>query len=1111
MQNHNSSEIARLFYRKMEQIHESKEQPTPSDKLPIVFKFISHIYVYATQDEKLKFADLSTRIAFVGHKFSISNQSLYYVYAFRRYFLKWQFESSEEVPIENLYGMGLLALAESIKGITKQAVPATIQSLLPSRNIFKKSEVKIEAFKPFVRAFIIKDDENNLLLGIDEDNPTEEISIQYNIIGRNDFFNPSIQLMKKVFGFPVSVNLLDVEIDDAGIYRPKGFVILPDYLLDITSISECFTHNNTDPKLYLLKKFIPMSPNIHLAIGNTANYFLDELLSGSDAGFKELFSNIFTHNPIGFSTMDDREIREIYHSCQKHYMHLIDTIQRDFKEQGIDAKNSYLEPSFYSKEYGIQGRLDLWNQKEDGTAAIVELKSGKPFMPNKQGININHYIQTLLYDLLVKSVYGKKINPTNFILYSKVETSRLRFAKVSNTHQLEAMQVRNQIISIEYTMTKMDAKCTSPLQLLNMNRCQKWKGFHLRDLQYFSKAYDGLDQLEKKYFHTMCGFIAREHFTAKIGGSKEGNISGQANLWAKTSIEKQEDFEILSQLSISQFSGGEEEPIITFIKTPSTNPLANFRKGDICVLYPFSGAKKTVLNHQIFKCNIIEINPDFIQIRLRAKQHNSKIFKENEFWNMEHDLYDSSFTSQYKELLSFARMPKEKRSLFLGINAPSHPSENEVEAPTMMTENQQGIFKQIVNQGNLFLLWGPPGTGKTNMMLKNLVGYLLDNSNEHILLLTYTNRAADEICSAIESYHPEIRQQYYRIGSQFSTSEKYKERLLNNLIAECTNRKDVKQIIQQHRIVIATVSSMVSRKDLFKLKKFDRLIIDEASQITEPMLCGLLPVFPRVLMIGDHKQLPAVTTQREEDCLVNDPELNEIGVTDLKTSLFERLYLLYKKENYLFALGQLKEQGRMHQEIMAFPNEQFYEKNLFILPEGISYRNTQISPLKIDDSVLGSHRIIFKPVISNTHHLFEKTNEEEADKIVELIKAFKALYEKNNLDFNYRKIGVITPFRAQIACIRNKIQLAGIPTEALTIDTVERYQGGARDIILISVCANSVMQLGSIVSAKGDDTLDRKLNVALTRAKHHLVVVGNPEVLKYNVNYRTFMERYQLL
>lgn len=1109
MKHHDPTEIARLFYRKMEQIHSAEDMPNLEDKLPLLFKFISQIFVYATRDEKLKFADLSTRIAFVGHKFSISNQSLYYVYAFRKYFLKWQFELSKEIAEDDLYKMGLFAVAESIKGITKGNVPATLVALLPNKNIFKNNEVKIESYKPYARVFIYKcDEKKNILTGIDEENPDVEISIQYNIIGKNDFFNPSIDLMKKVFGFPLSVNLLDVEIDEHGIYRPKGFVLLPDYLVDITSISECFSHNNTDPKLYLLKKFIPVETNIHLSIGNTVNYFLDELLSGNEDGFKSLFGNIFTHNPIGFSTMNDGEIRDIYHACHKHYAHLVDTIQRDFQAQKIDAKNSYLEPSFYSKQYGIQGRLDLWNMKEDGSAAIVELKSGSPFMPNKQGLNINHYIQTLLYDLLVKSVYGKKINPTNFILYSKVESSRLRFAKVSKPHQMEAMQVRNQIISIEYSLTKMTAESFSPLHLLHISRCQNWKGFHLRDLNRFSKNYEALDELEKKYFHTMCGFIGREHFTAKIGASKEGNISGQANLWAKTSFEKQEDFEILSQLEISQFSDDDNQPIIAFSKTKGTNPLANFRKGDICVLYPFSNAAHSVLDHQIFKCNIIDINPELIHVRLRAKQHNKKIFNENPLWNLEHDLYDSSFTSQYRELLSFAGMPKEKRGLFLGLIPPSPPSEIQVESPSIMTKNQQLVFKQLINQGDLFLLWGPPGTGKTNMMLKHLVGHLLENTKEHILLLTYTNRAADEICSAIESYHPEIRNQYYRIGSRFSTSDAYKNRLLNNLIASAKKRDTVKKIIQKHRIVIATVSSMISRKDLFKLKRFDRLIIDEASQITEPMLCGLLPAFPKVLMIGDHKQLPAVTIQNEADCKVVDEELNHIGMHDLRTSLFERLYLLYKENNYNYAIGQLKEQGRMHENIMSFPNEQFYENNLHILPKGIKYRKIQTKSLELGNSELGQQRILFKPVISQASHFFEKTNISEANKIIELIQSYKELYEENNIDFSYKKIGVITPFRAQIACIRKNLQDIGINPNELTIDTVERYQGGARDIILISVCANSVMQLGSIVSSKENNPLDRKLNVALTRAKHHLVVVGNPEVLKFDVNYREFMKRY---
>ena len=107
-------------------------------------------------------------------------------------------------------------------------------------------------------------------------------------------------------------------------------------------------------------------------------------------------------------------------------------------------------------------------------------------------------------------------------------------------------------------------------------------------------------------------------------------------------------------------------------------------------------------------------------------------------------------------------------------------------------------------------------------------------------------------------------------------------------------------------------------------------------------------------------------------------------------------------------------------------------------------------------------------------------------------------------------IGVITPYRAQIAQIQSVLRAKNLNIDAITIDTVERYQGGARDVILISLCTNDVSQLSSLISLS-EEGVDRKLNLALTRARKHLVVVGNKEILRGSEIYRRFIEAYGVL
>ena len=108
-------------------------------------------------------------------------------------------------------------------------------------------------------------------------------------------------------------------------------------------------------------------------------------------------------------------------------------------------------------------------------------------------------------------------------------------------------------------------------------------------------------------------------------------------------------------------------------------------------------------------------------------------------------------------------------------------------------------------------------------------------------------------------------------------------------------------------------------------------------------------------------------------------------------------------------------------------------------------------------------------------------------------------------------LGIITPYRSQIALIRKELQAKGIPQlMEVSVDTVERYQGSERQVILYSFCVNYRRQLkflSNLVEEEGT-LIDRKLNVALTRARKRLIVVGVMDILKENPIYMQFISRY---
>ena len=1108
--------LAYLFYKEIVKIRKRSEW-TEVQKLDALYRLLAKIFLELTQKERFQFATLFARMAYACHRQEIPKDIQHYIHAFRREAVKaLQTKYVEQWLIE----LGTKAVAETIRAFYGQQPNEAARHWIQPSWPYDYIQPKIKAFKPKARVLALADDQaKGQLLVRDEAFPEEEIRVQYNLSERNDIFNASIRLLRSVFRGGVMLNLIDVEVDEDNVYRPGALVIEPDFLMDVSAVAECFKDFGAESRLFLLKKYLPFQTTKYLMLGNIANFFLDELMTNKEATFKELFPKVFRLNPLAFCLFDDREVREIMELSQKHYYNLKRMVLHTFPENKIDADACFLEPTFYSEKYGLQGRLDIFCQNGK-QSAIVELKSGKAFKPNIYGLSNNHFIQTLLYDLMVKSVFGNRLNVANYILYSGEAEKHLRFAPTVKAKQYEAIQIRNQLVGIERQLSQLGESQEAGLIAdgerifgkIRMMHFPYAKGFIERDVLRFERVYAQMTALEKKYFISFSGFIAREHQLAKIGVEGQENINGLASLWLNPQEEKHDNYELLKHLQLEINRAGEEEPFLLFRRTAATHPLANFRKGDIAVLYPDTKTENAVLRNQIFKCTIVEIDAERVILRLRSRQFNDLVFKENVYWNVEHDLLDGSFNSMYRGLFEFAASPISKRALLLGNKAPSVPEDIEVGTPAELTGEQKEILQKAIKARDYFLLWGPPGTGKTSMMLKHLVGHLMQHTEENILLLAYTNRAVDEICEAIERLGNTIKEDYIRIGSRYSTSPQFHEQLLNEKIRGIKKRRDLKQVIAQRRIFVSTVASMANKHELFQLKKFHRVIIDEASQVLEPMLVGLLPKFERFILIGDHKQLPAVVVQDVESSNIEDKDLQGIGLNNMRNSLFERLFKLCKQHKWDWAYAQLSHQGRMHQDIMAFPNQYFYENTLHILPASLKFHEKQVQALPNVDGIvsplfdqLSARRISFFATPCDQTSITLKTNQFEADRIGDLVEYYLQYFRQQGKEITKNSIGIITPYRAQIAQIKSTLEAKKAPLDLLTIDTVERYQGGAREVILISLCTNVEHQLRSLVSVSEEGGVDRKLNVALTRAREHVVILGNPDILKLDPIYRALM------
>jgi len=309
---------------------------------------------------------------------------------------------------------------------------------------------------------------------------------------------------------------------------------------------------------------------------------------------------------------------------------------------------------------------------------------------------------------------------------------------------------------------------------------------------------------------------------------------------------------------------------------------------------------------------------------------------------------------------------------------------------------------------------------------------------------------------------------------------------------------EVRDIIKKARITVATTSSLNANINLVRLKSFSLAIIDEASQITEPQIIGILSAtdehgkaaIGRFVMIGDHKQLPAVVQQTAREAAVEQPDLRAIGLTDCRISLFERLLQRYSSNPGVVYM--LTRQGRMHADIAEFPSRAFYGGCLCPVP-----LPHQTKPLPGSEDIFGRSRMMFFDISARNNDSSDKVNSAEAEAIARI----SAAIAQREPAFDASTLGIIVPYRNQINAVRRELELQGISALAdVTVDTVERYQGSQRKYIIYGFTVRRASQLRFLTEHSFTDNdgtvIDRKLNVALTRAREYMICTGDASLLR---------------
>lgn len=1070
-----------------------------------------------TTDESLQFPSLFSRLVFISQKYKLPK---FLEWRLQNIRIKTNFLLRNENNLISPYQYR--QAKETLEAFLLFLQDGTCELLTEEE---KTSPVEIPLDRVRVQVVELNKEKETIVCQSDI-LPENILKVKYNVSAINDIFNETIEQL----WIGAQLNLIDIKIDEKGHYIPGMIVLEPDYLIDASAMAECFQSYSSSYLHYFRRKFEPTANTHYILLGNLANFFLDELIYAGDAAnltFEESFRKSFRLMPFEYSScpeiQDNIAFLGFMAKARKQFENIRRVVLNDMPANGFSISDCILEPSFFCEKYGFQGRLDLLqlSDSETGIDRIIELKSGKPPYPPGDVTKIapNHETQTAIYRLMIQSVFNKDprhIYPT--ILYSSADNpgENLRFAAAYRRLEKEIINARNRIIATEHDLYVGDIASVEQVfrRLFDLDSYGQVPPFFSDKINELRKILDKTTELEKAYFFRYVSFITRELYLQKTGDEGYDPAISVSALWNTTFGERRDALELIANLEIENIDDSGRDMTIRFRRDDSGD-CVNFREGEICILYPKQSDKDSILTNQILKGTLVEISATYVLLRFRYKQRNHRIFDRYRYWTVEHDKLDHTYNAMFKSLFAFLSAPTDKKEMLLGLREPVSTDKYPTKDNLTKEEKQKNVIEKTLAAEDYFLIVGPPGTGKTSIFARQLIERFYAGENINILVMAYTNRAVDELCASISQAFCEdetICDKYIRIGSELSCGEAYRRRLLQNISHNANSRKELLETIGSTRIFVGTLASITGKPELLGLKKFDVAIIDEASQILEPQIIGLLPLFDKFIMIGDHKQLSTITLQNENKSKVSEEKLNAIELYDCRESLFERLFRIASKKEWTHAYDTLTYHGRMHEDIALLVNTPFYDNILKVATD------RQSAPLKYESfdssdkfqSLIATRRVAYIPVRTiDDSNLSNKVNSAEAGVVVSLSKALLDLYKRNGINFDTnRALGIITPYRNQIALIRHKLEETEIPEfKNIMVDTVERYQGSQRDMIILSFCFNRPYQLRYFSNMNQEGTVDRKLNVALTRAREQLFLVGNDHILNLNPIYREILRK----
>ena len=681
----------------------------------------------------------------------------------------------------------------------------------------------------------------------------------------------------------------------------------------------------------------------------------------------------------------------------------------------------------YSATIGIQGRIDAVF-KSGSRLDIVELKTGRR-------IRAEDHAQLFIYKLLLSDYVRRArvrkeapIELTARLLSSYDGTSTpLR----TDADFFDVLETRNRLVSLGYGLGRSGTHVALPYAGYDTQvcgACPSWTQSRCReDSATFGDKPDAIEEKDLAYFRKFSKLVQRERWYAD---QDLADLLDDSRLGFRV-----RNFRTICDARCVAVESG------AFVFEFEENS-SDLTVGDRVLIH--SGLISSTTS---FHGHLRSVDGSRAEVTIPLQNISQETFA-GRSWTIDRFPSDPTSVASQTALFDFLRAPMDPRKRVVlgeldakGNDAMVGDERTPTSFPSGLNPGQSTAVERALASATFHLIWGPPGTGKTR-----IVPEIVANVPGGVLLGAFTNTAVDKMLLSVLDVYPDTP--FVRFGRSKDSPElaarlgaRRSECFSEDLAASIRSPRELRRRLDEVS-VIATTAHRASSHPYVRGRSFEMAIVDEAAQLTEPLTLGLLMRARRFVLIGDDRQLPPV-----------------VRTNELASSLFERLKRAAVQDRPE-ALTLLDVQYRMHPDIMEVSNRLYYNGALSAGIEATDRLPPSGGPLA------------FFPVESVSEG---RSNPAEAHVIAELVRSLRGQLPADS-------IGVISPFRAQVVLLRQLLEKTGV-----TVDTVERFQGGERDVIVLS-----------LVRARGSGFVfdDRRFNVAITRARRKLVLVGHPDLFR---------------